>query len=176
MFGLPKASGSYCLIAFLPEACTIQFGKNTAFFPRGWYAYVGSAMKGLEKRMARHARQEKKKHWHIDFFLEKARVCALLAMPSPRREECEKSKALEKIGGIVVAEKFGSTDCRCKTHLYFFAQPPMMMEDFRRALGIPMGSKVAQPTPSWWMPKGAILRARPLIWRGLLRTEIPHTS
>jgi len=137
MSGPANAGGSYCVIAFLPEACTIQFGKNKAFFPRGWYAYVGSAMKGLEKRMARHARQEKKRRWHIDYFLEKAQVRGLIPMPSPRREECDKSRALEKIGGIVVAEKFGSTDCKCKTHLYHFARPPMMMEDFRRALGIP---------------------------------------
>lgn len=128
-------TGSYFIVAFLDPACELSFGQNRAYFPRGWYVYVGSAMKALEKRVVRHLCPTKKRHWHIDYLLEKASVEAVIIFPSPKREECQKSNLLRMIGGRVVAKGFGSTDCNCETHLYFFPgnplQDPRVLEALR---------------------------------------------
>lgn len=126
--------GSYCLVVYLRRGTTIHFGKNSTFFPRGWYVYVGSAMNGLEKRIQRHLSPQKKMRWHIDFFLEKAVVKRIIPMPSAVREECLKASALRAMGGTAVARKFGSTDCGCETHLYLFSTNPLKKDDFWKAL------------------------------------------
>ena len=132
---LANLKGSYCLLAYLSKGCLMAFGKNSAFFPRGWYAYVGSAMNGIDKRVQRHLRSHKKMRWHIDFLLDKAVVKEVIAMSSELREECAKAAALKAIGGLVIAKRFGSTDCRCETHLLFFRSNPMKRRDFWEALG-----------------------------------------
>ncbi|MGQ9656020.1 MAG: GIY-YIG nuclease family protein [Thermodesulfobacteriota bacterium] len=131
---LANLKGSYCLVAYLSKGCFMAFGKNSAFFPRGWYAYVGSAMNGIDKRVQRHLRSLKKMRWHIDFLLDKAVVKDVIPMPSELREECAKAAALKAIGGVVIARKFGSTDCRCETHLLFFRSNPIKRRDFWEAL------------------------------------------
>lgn len=129
-------TGSYLIVAFLHVACELTFGRKKTHFPRGWYIYVGSGMKGLEKRIVRHLSPIKKKHWHIDYFLEKAWIEAIVVMPSPQREECKKSRLLEAIGGRVVARKFGSTDCNCATHLYFFSTNPLKDPGVLKTVGL----------------------------------------
>ncbi len=126
--------GSYCLVAYLRRGSIITFGNGSSFFPRGWYAYVGSAMNGIEPRVQRHLSHHKKAHWHIDFLLEKAVLKAIFAMPSEVRKECHKAAALKAIGGMTVAKKFGSTDCKCETHLYFFSHNPLRRKDFLEVL------------------------------------------
>ncbi|MEM2121178.1 MAG: GIY-YIG nuclease family protein [Candidatus Woesearchaeota archaeon] len=88
-------------------------------FPEGFYVYVGSAMKNLEQRILRHYSSLKKKRWHIDYFLENCEIIKFLVFPSNKKQECDIAKILIN-KGAVVAEKFGSTDCKCKTHLIYF--------------------------------------------------------
>jgi len=82
----------------------------------GIYVYVGSAMGDLSARVARHLRKNKRKHWHIDYLLEHAKVLSVVMLPSERRLEEEISSALsKKFDG---PEGFGSSDLKVKTNLY----------------------------------------------------------
>ena len=65
--------GSYLLLIELKDKETIQIGKlGKIDFMKGFYVYIGSAINGLEQRINRHLRKEKKLHWHIDFLLKSA--------------------------------------------------------------------------------------------------------
>ena len=112
--------GSYCLIMKLDFDRKIKIGKLGIFdFPEGYYVYVGSAMKNLKQRIIRHFSSKKKLKWHIDYFLEHSHIIKVVVFPSNKRLECKISRFLSKYGSVI-AEKFGSTDCDCKTHLYYF--------------------------------------------------------
>ena len=117
---LEEKKGAYCIIMRLKYDKKIKIGKLGVFdFPEGFYVYVGSAMKNLEQRILRHYSSLKKKKWHIDYFLESAEITKFLVFPSEKKQECEIAKIL-LANGTTIAEKFGSTDCRCKTHLIYF--------------------------------------------------------
>jgi len=91
---------------------------NTLMFDHGIYVYVGSAQNSLEKRIARHFRKKKKKFWHIDYLLENenVKIITVLYKIAPRREECRIAKEINNIGSPI--KGFGSSDCKCKSHLF----------------------------------------------------------
>jgi Uri superfamily endonuclease len=116
--------GAYALLFSLSQDEQIEVGRlGTVHFPRGQYGYVGSAMGsgGLDARIARHLRAEKKRHWHIDYLLKRADVAGALEFESPTRIECTLSDALTRGGASTTpAPSFGSSDCRCRSHLHYF--------------------------------------------------------
>ena len=103
----------------LRRARTIQVGRLGRFeFGAGYYVYTGSAMGGLEARLARHRRQRKKLWWHIDYLLRQAELVDVVAVPTRRRIECDRNRRLLSLPGAEVPVKgFGSSDCNCVTHL-----------------------------------------------------------
>jgi Uri superfamily endonuclease len=104
--------GSYLLLLRLDQKVSIKHWIIEA----GIYVYVGSAMGDLSARVARHLRKNKRKHWHIDYLLEHAKVLSVVMLPSERRLEEEISSALsKKFDG---PEGFGSSDLKVKTNLY----------------------------------------------------------
>ncbi len=110
--------GSYTLLIQLLEEQTITTGRLKAtYFPRGYYAYVGSAMGGFKSRLNRHLKNDKKLHWHIDYLLEKASISEIILCETKDRTECAIAQALscqfDSIPG------FGSSDCKCRSHLFF---------------------------------------------------------
>lgn len=125
---LLRKPGTYLLLLRLETQQTVSVGKlGEVAFPRGYYLYVGSALGpgGIEARLSRHLRKTKKPHWHIDYLREKAEVEEAWSRPTEGRRECEWVKLLtRRIGGIVVAKGFGSSDCRCPTHLFHYAKKP----------------------------------------------------
>ena len=113
--------GSYVLIIQLPAEQTITIGSLKAIhFPRGYYAYVGSAMGGFEARLNRHLKSKKKPHWHIDYLLKSAFIRGIILAETTDRAECTIAQALshqfEAIPG------FGASDCKCKSHLFWAAE------------------------------------------------------
>ena len=87
--------GSYTLLIQLPEEQTITTGRLKAtYFPRGYYAYVGSAMGGFKSRLNRHLKSNKKPHWHIDYLLEKASISEIILCETKDRAECAIAQAL----------------------------------------------------------------------------------
>ena len=114
--------GIYQLLIRLPESVHIQIGKRGRFkFPKGYYIYTGSARNGLKGRINRHLRKEKKHFWHIDYLLDHASVTGVFALANARKDECSlSSDTLAMPGAEVIVPRFGSSDCRCPSHLAFF--------------------------------------------------------
>ena len=117
-------SGAYQLRLRLDRPTTVTVGRLGTFnFPAGRYVYTGSAMNGLEARIARHRRDEKKLRWHIDYLLQHARITQVRKFPSPQRLECTlNGETLQRRGARVIAPRFGSSDCRCASHLVYLGQ------------------------------------------------------
>ena len=132
----PVHSGIYCLILRLDVPRTIQIGKlGRGFFPQGYYVYVGSALNGLEQRVARHLSRLKKRHWHVDYLLEHAEIIGTRKIHSVEKRECALSDEVGSICHGLPMEGFGSSDCRCTAHLYFFSHNPLTNHRFERIWG-----------------------------------------
>ncbi len=115
--------GAYCLVIRMDKDKDIRIGSlGNIHFPKGYYVYVGSAMNSLETRIARHLRTEKKKHWHIDYLLDEADVVDVLKIPSEKRIECDVAKFFASYGRPI--PRFGSSDCDCESHLFYFPKKP----------------------------------------------------
>ena len=93
--------------------------------PAGWYVYIGSALGGLGARLRRHARQEKRQHWHIDRLLGTGQLVSVVARIGPERIECQTAATAAALpGASLPAPRFGASDCRCATHLVHFVACP----------------------------------------------------
>ena len=114
--------GTYILAIKLAKAADITVGKLGRFtFPAGRYLYFGSAMNGLRSRISRHLRSDKKMHWHIDYLLEKAAIIDIWYVESEERLECYLcQEAMGFPGANVPVKGFGSSDCKCESHLIYF--------------------------------------------------------
>jgi len=128
--------GSYLLLILLDSDVSTTVGKLGTFrFPGGYYLYAGSALGGLRGRIERHLYKEKKLHWHIDYLLADSRVCEVWVVSSGERLECLLARtALNLPGATGPIIGFGSSDCRCRTHLAHLLERPQM-ETFQAALG-----------------------------------------
>ena len=110
--------GVYVVIAELPEAIETKIGRRKAgYFKKGFYAYVGSALSGLEIRLSRHLGNRKKLHWHIDYLLEVATVREIILTKTNQKMECLLARTL--CGNLDSISNFGCTDCNCPSHLFF---------------------------------------------------------
>jgi Uri superfamily endonuclease len=124
----PTPQGTYLLLAHLECAVEIPIGKLGTFsFDTGWYTYAGSALGpgGLPARLARHARADKRLHWHIDFLLQHAALDTIWQAAHPQKLECAWAMAmLDLLGAQTPVRRFGASDCRCSSHLIYFARRP----------------------------------------------------
>ena len=77
-----------------------------------FYAYAGSAKKNLTYRVERHYSREK--NWHIDYLLESSEI---IESYLSSMDECEIARELSM-------RSFGSSACRCYSHLFI---PEMQM-------------------------------------------------
>lgn len=119
-------SGVYCLVIQLLQRSHIRIGcLGTFHFPAGFYVYAGSAQNNLERRIERHLRQKKKIHWHIDYLLGYGRIVSVYTYAGKKDKECMLSRKIGTMKNAVVPVKgFGSSDCSCNSHLYFFQNKP----------------------------------------------------
>lgn len=122
----PHTPGVYHLVMRLDRARSIRVGRLGVFrFRPGYYVYTGSALSGLEPRIARHRRRRKRLRWHIDYLLGHARILDVIAVATERRIECERNRrVLAMEGARVPVKDFGASDCRCPAHLAWFRQSP----------------------------------------------------
>lgn len=131
---LDDDGGLYLTVLELQQSATVEVGALGTFdFDPGWYVYVGSAQKGLSKRMRRHKRTRKRKHWHIDYF----RNAADTVKNYPIRGAVDESKLADDIAGLGRRHPpgFGATDCPDDGHLiYTGTQNPVHTPAFQRLL------------------------------------------
>jgi len=125
--------GSYVILIRLPKAQTITIGSlSDVYFPRGYYAYVGSALGGVESRLSHHLSRTKKRHWHIDYLLQKASITDIIIGESEGRVECAIAQALSAQFDAIPG--FGSSDCRCPSHLFFAVEGKPMKSAIMKTL------------------------------------------
>jgi len=120
---------------------------GTVHFPSGTYLYTGSAMGpgGLAARLARHCRDQKKRHWHIDYLLEPATVEAIWWQVTDERVECRwAAAALALPGACVPVAGFGASDCSCRSHLVHLTTMPDVAA-FTRLAEIPQPKLETRP-------------------------------
>ncbi len=110
----------YFIVLRLDEDKEIEVGKlGRIRFKKGYYVYVGSAKRGLNKRIRRHMRKNKRLRWHIDYLsVETEFVDAYKVGMS----ECELADLASRFMQSI--ERFGCSDCRCKSHLFYSERYP----------------------------------------------------
>ncbi|RLB43231.1 MAG: hypothetical protein DRH12_03605 [Deltaproteobacteria bacterium] len=116
-----EMQGTYILIIRVLTPKDLDVGKlGKIHFDKGLYAYVGSGMRGLEGRIKRHLRRKKKNHWHIDYLLAYSEIIDLIILETRQRCECEVASRLSAQFSSI--KNFGSSDCRCSSHLFFLGK------------------------------------------------------
>lgn len=119
---LPALPGTYAIVLRLAEPRLIAVGLLgiSHHLTPGLYVYVGSALGpgGLRARITRHLRRQKRPHWHIDGLTNIAHIVGVWLTVSSVRWECAWACALAELPSArIPIPGFGSTDCRCPSHL-----------------------------------------------------------
>jgi Uri superfamily endonuclease len=123
--------GSYGLVLRQREAGDFPVGRlGRIHFAAGFYLYFGNAFNGLEARVGRHLRRDKKPHWHIDFITGVMPVERIWWTAGPQPRECAWTRlALEHHRAGAPARGFGSSDCPgCPSHLVYVPEPGVVAE------------------------------------------------
>lgn len=118
------AAGVYSIILGVRRSVSIRVGAlGVVRLCRDLYVYTGSARGGggLDARISRHLRREKKIFWHIDHLTSNPRVfvLAFVKAEEPRRTECVVNRRIRSRLDAEPILGFGSSDCResCLGHL-----------------------------------------------------------
>ena len=129
----------YVAAAWVPRRETIVVGSlGLVTFTRGWHAYVGSARRGRDARVARHRRADKPLRWHADYLFARHPATRAWLLDTPL-SECELAARLRAAGApgrnaaavapgrggpaatgnapVAAAPRFGASDCDCPGHL-----------------------------------------------------------
>ncbi|MEM2105369.1 MAG: DUF123 domain-containing protein [Candidatus Bathyarchaeia archaeon] len=112
-------NGIYVLVIKIGKNISLDVGAlGNMNFEKGIYAYVGSAQKGLVKRIIRHVSKCKRKFWHIDYLLsnEHANIVRVFRRKGEKTWECKIASELCEFCSPI--KQFGSSDCNCKSHLF----------------------------------------------------------
>ncbi len=128
-----KDSGLYLAVLELEEPATVEIGALGTFeLQPGFYTYVGSAQKGLTKRMNRHKRKRKRTHWHIDYL----RNAAASVSTYPIRGARDESALADELAqlGRRYPKNFGATDCDDDGHLTYTPTDPVGTPPFQELL------------------------------------------
>jgi len=124
-------SGIYMVIVKLEGNKTIATGKlKYSEYKSGYYIYAGSAKTNLSKRIKRHRNTKKKTfHWHIDYLTANADEVKTFGIYTDKFTECDIAEGLGRIRGSEIPN-FGSSDCNCSSHLYYFKDNPVSNRAF----------------------------------------------
>ena len=143
-------NGSYILLTRVEQAIQIEVGSlGLLQVDAGYYAYVGSAMGGLDTRIKRHLSSNKKHFWHIDYLLDHAQVVAVVKVPSCRRLECEIADLLAK--KLQPIPRFGCSDCSCRSHLFYAREIDRIHSVVSDAISmLPASSHFVKFEPDCW--------------------------
>ena len=125
--------GLYCLEIYNSKLQTIKVGKKYKIsFSEGDYFYIGSALNGIDSRVLRHLRNDKKLFWHIDYLLTNKNVIIkkiyylsinnyeiyrIANSNKYLKKECKVAKSINSLTYPI--SHFGCSDCSCASHLFF---------------------------------------------------------
>ncbi len=134
--------GCYLLLLRIEKNISLRVGKLGSFYLKaGYYAYAGSARRGLKGRITRYLSPAQKCFWHIDYLLRhpEVRLEGLFLFPGvffPEFDEHILIKKLLENGSKAVIPGFGSRDCReqCPAHLVKIPRKQKISSLFPRAI------------------------------------------
>ncbi|RMF86997.1 MAG: GIY-YIG nuclease family protein [Nitrospinota bacterium] len=118
---LPSRPGTYCLLLSLPFTRRIRVGRRGSYrFPAGYYLYVGSACGpgGLRGRISHHLCPLARPHWHIDYLRQAALLEEVWFAIGKSQEHAWATLLQGMTGTDIPMPRFGSSDCRCASHLF----------------------------------------------------------
>lgn len=119
---MTQSKGTYILILMMARPRTINVGNlGPQQFTAGYFAYVGSAFGpgGLQARLKRHMRRSRSAHWHIDYLRRAAKLVQIWYSDYPNKLEHPWARQiLASRTTFVPVPGFGSSDCRCPSHLF----------------------------------------------------------
>lgn len=116
--------GTYALILRCSSRQSVRIGKlGNLCTENGYYVYVGSAFGpgGVRARIRHHLRISERPHWHMDYLRPVVEVEEVWFSYAPNPMEHRWAvffRAFE--GAVIPSGEFGSSDCRCESHLFFF--------------------------------------------------------
>jgi len=120
--------GTYALVFKTQRNKRLVIGKlGTLNLQPGYYVYVGSAFGpgGLKARIGHHRKTFSRRHWHIDYLSEYLSPAEVWYTYDATHREDHWSQVLAGVrGASIPLPGFGSSDCRCISHLYFFSARP----------------------------------------------------
>ena len=115
-------SGIYVLEIYLEAEKELNIGALGDFkFPSGYYYYCGTAQKNLISRLKRHLSTDKKLYWHIDYVLAAGNITRIFTWPQKRSFECSLAQNFVNKDADIIVPGFGSSDCNCSSHLFYFS-------------------------------------------------------
>jgi sugar fermentation stimulation protein A len=132
----PQDKGLYLLVLKLKVKQNISAGKlKTTEFKPGIYLYIGSAQNGLLRRIVRHLRKKKKTFWHTDYLLQRAQIEEVWVKRNVF-DECKTLQDAKNLlkNSIFPLKKFGSSDCRCPSHLIYLPKSKADFQSMRQRL------------------------------------------
>jgi Uri superfamily endonuclease len=133
---LQSTPGTYALLLMLQAPIELRVGRlGRIHFEPQFYVYFGSAFGpgGLRARIAHHLHPARRAHWHIDYLRQVAEVVGAWYTYDAMRLECTWANAAPMLRGASQVPRFGSSDCRCQTHLLAVNRLPSLSA-FRRQL------------------------------------------
>lgn len=120
--------GSYALILRCDRSESILIGQlGQMRLQTGFYIYAGSAFGpgGVNARLRHHYQIAANPRWHLDYLRAGCEPMEHWFTHDPERREHDWAATLLTLPGFnAPMQGFGSSDCRCKTHLAFSAQQP----------------------------------------------------
>ena len=129
--------GTYTLVFSASVEKPVSIGKlGTLFLKPGFYVYIGSAFGpgGLKARIGHHLKNSGRPHWHIDYLAPTLRLHEIwFTHDSIRREHQWAEVHAGTRSAAIPLPGFGSSDCDCRSHLYFYQSPPSG-KHFRRKI------------------------------------------
>jgi Uri superfamily endonuclease len=110
--------GSYILLIWVENTGHIRFGRRrSSIFREGLYAYVGSGLNNLTKRVHRHFTHRKRLWWHIDYLTRRSTVIGAFTLEYPHPLEERIAAKLSSYYQFI--DGFGSSDRRSRSHLFY---------------------------------------------------------
>jgi Uri superfamily endonuclease len=125
------ARGTYLLLLECDRQVELPIGKlgNMTTEP-GYYLYVGSAFGpgGIQARVNHHARIASRPHWHMDYLRAAAELLDAWCVYGTRGEHAWAYSLMQSEAAAMPLKGFGSSDCDCATHLFYFKHKPVKAE------------------------------------------------
>jgi Uri superfamily endonuclease len=123
--------GTYMLLLECNNKLELPIGRLGSMVTKpGYYLYVGSAFGtgGIQARINHHMQIAARPHWHIDYLRTVAGVVNAWCVYGYRFEHEWAHSLMQSEEAKVPLEGFGSSDCDCTTHLFYFKRKPVKVE------------------------------------------------